>query len=152
MKGLIPSRGDRPADIFIPSFTQGHDTALDVTVVSPLQTSLVSQAAREPGVALQTRHTDKLRKHQQSCHQMGLVFTPLVCSTFGAWHEKAVEVFKLLSHAVSNFEGSDSGDVAKSFFARLSVKLWQGNAALINSRHPVNNIPPPWMSGEQQND
>ena len=34
---LLPGSDDRPADILIPIWTEGEDTALDVTVVNPPQ-------------------------------------------------------------------------------------------------------------------
>ena len=46
---LIPGGLERPADVFIPNWTAGRDTALDVTVISPLQKSEVRKAAQEPG-------------------------------------------------------------------------------------------------------
>ena len=47
--GILQDSGERPGDIYIPSWTKGLDTALDVTVVSPLQAALVRKAAQEPG-------------------------------------------------------------------------------------------------------
>ena len=39
--GLLPGSDDRPADVLMPIWTEGQDTALDVTVVNPLQQALV---------------------------------------------------------------------------------------------------------------
>ena len=50
-RALIPGTDARPADLLLPSWTAGRDTALDVTVVSPLQVALVRQAAQTPGHA-----------------------------------------------------------------------------------------------------
>ena len=48
-RALLPGTDARPADVFIPHWTHGKDTALDVTVVNPLQEALVNQAATNPG-------------------------------------------------------------------------------------------------------
>ena len=34
---LFPGSSSRPADIFLPSWPMGRPTAMDVTVISPLQ-------------------------------------------------------------------------------------------------------------------
>ena len=147
VRNLIPSRGDKAADIYIPDWIQGHDTAFDITVVSPLQVSHLQRSSKEAGFSLQQRYQEKLSKHEDSCRRENIVLAPLVVTTFGSWHKLAEKQLKNLSRAVATHEGSDSGDVGRNFFGRLSVKLCQGNAALINSRLP--SLPPPWLSGEQ---
>ena len=47
-RALIPGTEARPADVLLPNWTGGKDTALDVTVINPLQTNLVAQAATTP--------------------------------------------------------------------------------------------------------
>ena len=47
-RALIPGSEARPADVLILNWTHGKDTALDVTVVNPLQVALVNQAATTP--------------------------------------------------------------------------------------------------------
>ena len=147
MRDLIPSRGDKPADIYIPNWVQGCDTAFDVSVVSPLQVSLVQRAAKEAEFPVKHRHEEKLAKHQESCHRENIMLAPLVVSTFGAWHKEAEAHMKNLARAVATNEGAaDSGDASRFFFGRLAIKLCQGNAVLINSRLP--SLPPPWLSGD----
>ena len=51
-KNLLPGGNQRPGDIFIPGWSGGRDTALDVTVVCPLQAALVAKAATTAGAAL----------------------------------------------------------------------------------------------------
>ena len=38
---LIPWTELRPADVFIPAWTNGKDTALDITVINPLQEATI---------------------------------------------------------------------------------------------------------------
>jgi hypothetical protein len=53
---LLPDTEARPADVLIPHWTGGRDTALDLTVINPLQERLVRQAATTPGHALITAY------------------------------------------------------------------------------------------------
>ena len=64
-RALIPGRGNKPADVLIPSWTGGRDTALDVTVVSPLLTERVDLAITSPGPTLVTAFNDKCRDYLQ---------------------------------------------------------------------------------------
>ena len=45
-RGLIPGFATRSADIFLQSWNRGCDAALDVTVISPLQSAVVDLEAR----------------------------------------------------------------------------------------------------------
>ena len=51
-KHLLPENNSRPGDVYLPSFIAGQPAALDVTITSPLQASLISDAARTCGFAL----------------------------------------------------------------------------------------------------
>ena len=48
-KVLIPGSAKQPGDILIPYWTAGQATALDVTVINPLQSATVGHAATVPG-------------------------------------------------------------------------------------------------------
>ena len=63
--GLLPGSDDRPADVLIPIWTEGRDTALDITVVNPLQQALVARASEEGDSAVEHAHKAKLRKYEE---------------------------------------------------------------------------------------
>ena len=52
---LIPGTRSRPADIFLPNWSGGRPAALDVTVISPMQSLTLERAAITPGHALHAR-------------------------------------------------------------------------------------------------
>ena len=45
---LLPGDDRRPADVLVPHWTGGQDTAWDVTVIHPLQAATVAGAAASP--------------------------------------------------------------------------------------------------------
>ena len=65
--GLLPGSDDRPADVLIPIWTEGRDTALDVTVINPLQQALVVRTSEEGDSAVAHAHKEKLRKYEARC-------------------------------------------------------------------------------------
>ena len=87
-RALIPGREDRPADVFIPSWTGGQDTACDVTVISPLQRDRVRRAAEEAGSALVFAFRRKMTASFEACREQGIHFLPLPVETLGGWHNR----------------------------------------------------------------
>ena len=51
-RALLPGTEARPADILLPHWTGGRDTALDITVINPLQLAYVNKSAANAGHAL----------------------------------------------------------------------------------------------------
>ena len=51
---------EKPADILLPGWSGGKDTALDITVVNPLQTAYINQSAAVPGHALRKAYEKKM--------------------------------------------------------------------------------------------
>ena len=134
---LIPGGLQRPADVFIPNWTAGCDTALDVTVISPLQKSEVRKAAREPGSAADHRYEVKMNTYFARCKQQGLHFAPLVVEALGGWHEQSAATLTKLGRQLARQTGRLEEEAVRQLRQRLSVKLMQWNAALILSRTPI---------------
>ena len=114
----------------------GKDAALDVTVINPLQTATVAQAAQTPGHALQVAHRRKMDKSWQPCHNQGIVFLPLAVESLGAWHKSAIGEIKKLGCAVARHTGEEESTTIRHLFQQLSIALAKGNAALFNNRNP----------------
>ena len=78
---LIPGVECRPADVYLPSWANGRDAALDVTVVSPLQQALVAKAAEERGAALNHAYDRNNRQSMEACNAEGIQFVALLIET-----------------------------------------------------------------------
>ena len=74
---FLPGSDGRPADVLIPNWTEGRDTALDVTVVNPLQAAMVDQAAVTAGHGLSVAYNRKMTKAGEACRKAGMVFIPM---------------------------------------------------------------------------
>ena len=146
-RALIPGTEARPADVLLPNWTGGRDTALDVTVINPLQTSLVAQAAATPGHALNVAYNRKMTQSAEACRLEGMVFTPLVAETLGGWHESAVEQVKKLGSALARHTGQEESDKIRHLYQGLAVRLAKGNASLFLNRTPA--FPDPEIDGDE---
>ena len=71
-RGLLPSSEARQADIFLPEWDKGKDAALNVTVISPLQSNLVNHF----GVALGIAHKRKMTAPFDDCAAQNVFSTP----------------------------------------------------------------------------
>ena len=120
---LLPGKDSRPADVLLPSWFQGHDTALDVTVVSPLQQALLSKAADTAGAALSHAFDRKNRQSLEDCRAQGIHFIPLPVETLGGWHPQAVSVKKKLGIQLARQTGKEDSEVIFHTFQRLSILL-----------------------------
>ena len=67
-RDLLPDTQARPGDVLIPHWTGGRDTALDMTVINPLQTHLVGQAATKAGAALEASYTRMMNQAREACN------------------------------------------------------------------------------------
>ena len=143
---LLPGQGGKPADILVPHWTGGKDTAYDVTVINPLQTAEVTGAATTPGHALNTAHKRKLDKSWEECHRQGIEFIPIAVESLGAWHPTAVAEVAKLGSALARQNGDKESTTIQRLFQQLSVALMRGNAALLNNRRP------PELQGQGRDD
>ena len=137
---LIPGTDRRPADVFIPSWADGLDAALDVTVVTPLQDATVAQAAVDAGHALQFAFNRKMRQADDLCRQQGIKFIPIVAETLGGWDKVAIAEVKKLMAAKVRHLGGDEDEETKYTFSKLSILLMKGNAAILANRIPCDEI------------
>ena len=139
---LLPGTDRRPADVFLPYWSGGRDTAWDVTVTHPLQAATVVKAASSPGHAAKEAYARKMREAGELCQSQGIVFTPLALESFGGWHEVAERELRKLGSALARQTGQEDSVATGHLFQKLSVLLMKGNTALINNRQPghVNSV------------
>ena len=81
-KNLIPEKNPRPGDVYLPCWSAGQPAALDMTITSSLQTSIILNAARKSGFALKAAKDRKLAISQQ-CANIGVQFSPMAFELFG---------------------------------------------------------------------
>ena len=138
---LSGTSNSRPADVYLPSWRKGQPAALDVTVISSLQTSTVSQGAQTSGHALQVAKQRKMRAHYEECHQAGVNFVPLSVEVLGGWEEEALSHIKEMSRMLDCRLGPNrETSKGRHLLQRLSVELQRGNGNLLLLRN--RSLPP----------
>ena len=145
IRGLLPGSEARPADVFLPSWVKGHDAALDVTVISPLQQNLVDRCANDNSLALDTAHRRKMTARFEDCRSVNVVLVPLAVETFGGWHPAAAVELKRIASRLARQTNASESVVISHFFQKLAVCLQRTNASLLLSRQTC--FPPSEIDG-----
>ena len=101
-KNLIPDNNSRPGDIYLPSWSAGQPSALDVTITSPLQPSLISDAARRCGSALTNAEYRKYEQYAHKCAELGIQFVPLAFESFGGFSDLVRKISKHIALLADN--------------------------------------------------
>lgn len=122
-RDLFPNSTERPADIFLKSWVQGKDAALDVTVISPLQEAQLRHEADRAGAALDAAKKRKMDHYYALCREVGVEFVPLAVETLGGWEADAI----LHLRAIARHMGRRS-DAKRHLFQRLAVRLQRAGA------------------------
>ena len=141
VRDLLDGTARRPGDVLLPSWFQGRDVALDLTVVTPIQGALTVKAAAEGGAAAEHSHREKLAKSYDECRVAGVEFIPLACETWGGWHPEALRVIKKLAMQMARHVGKDENTTTCHVLQRLAILLQRGNVALLTSRVPEHPAP-----------
>ena len=101
-------------------------SAVDVTVISTLQLTLV-RAASTPGLSLRVREERKMAAHAEFCRAVGVLFVPLVVESMGGWSDEAI-------HPIVRLQGQRLGipqsESIRHLFQLLAISLWKGKATL----------------------
>ena len=132
--------------MLIPVWSSGKDTALDFTVVNPLQEALVSAASEDGSSAVEHAHNLKLRKYEERCAGEGITFLPMAVDTLGGWHPEALAIIQRLGRQLARNVGKLDEEVVRHLRQRLGVLLVRDNVAMLCARTP--SFPPAEVDGE----
>ena len=134
-KSLLPDNNSRPGDIFLPVWNAGQPAALDVTVTSPLQSSLIINASEKSGFALSAAEDRKYEQYAQNC-EVRIQFIPLAFETFGGFSETVRKTLKRIATLADNRNLQPAGlSVALSRLSQsVSVTAIRGSAIMLLAR------------------
>ena len=131
----------RPADVLISNWVLGKTAACDLSVTSPLNSNIMSEAGVTAGAAAQAT---ELRKHEANdvkCSELGWLCIPLVVESYGAWGKEAMESFSSLASRLAITSSRPKSAVLSELYGRLNLNLVRANVRAIMSRYcPLNSF------------
>ena len=90
------NRRTRPADILVPNWYCSRPAALDLTVISPLNSNVIAEAGFTGGSAAASAEVRKHIENDPKCEELGWICVPLAVEAYGAW---GIEAQRTISHA-----------------------------------------------------
>ena len=132
----LPENNSRPGDMYLPSFIAGQPAALDVTITSPLQASLISDAARTCGFALTLAKDREIGHYYQKCSDMGIHSIPLALETFGGLSETTRKTLQRIALLSDNrgFQPSGLSVAINGLTQAVSISNMRGSATMLIAR------------------
>jgi hypothetical protein len=125
----------RPADILCSGDDYDRD-CIDVTVVSPLISK--NQPVVEPGKKAQKAEDEKIKKHQDSCHEAGYGFQPFSIDIFGIMGSKTKSLFSRIVNNMVRCNGYESWKAMAIASRKISIAVQIGVARqILAARQPV---------------
>ena len=82
-RNFIAENNSRQGDGYLPSWKSGQFAALEITMTSSLQPSIISYAAERSGYAIEASEDRKYDQYENSCAQQGILFVPLAIEVLG---------------------------------------------------------------------
>ena len=147
----VDSSGRRPADVFLPGFSQGRPLCIDVTISHPSQSSLTLQARRGVSASEQAavdKFVQKDRQYKELCASRGADFLPIPVCAFGGLLESSQDFLATLADRLAEHTGLNRSVAGSQLWQRISVKLWAGNAKMVlQQRAPTTGH---WLSVSQR--
>ena len=129
----------KPADIFIESYIDGKNAAIDVTVTSPIQNKTLNRATTDVFVAAKLQETVKLKKYDQIIDSDNFEYIPLVFEAFGGIPEKSKNILKRLSADLLFKTRLDINVIYNHIKRMIVIKIWKSNFDAIMNRIDSNN-------------
>ena len=135
-KHLLLENNSRPGDAYLPSVIAGQPAALDVTITSPLQASLLSDEARICGFALTLAEDRKIGHYYQKCSDMGIHFITLALETLGGQSRKTRKTLKRIALLSDNrgFQPSGLSVAFRHLAQAVSMGAMRGSATMLIAR------------------
>ncbi len=134
---LIRNSELRPADFGIPDYRPGQFMAYDVAITDPTQDAYVSIASVSASSCAESYASNvKIPKYSDALDSDdSLLFTPLICESYGAWNSAALGFFNELSSWLSARNPCSSFSVIRSrLFQKVSSIIQRANARMILAR------------------
>ena len=126
--------GIRPADVFIPQWTNGKGTCLDITVTNPLQDATYVQCAEAGDYVVNKAYKDKVKKFEALCTSEGLAFFPLAVDTYGSWHKQSLAVISKLGTQQARHLDKEPGEQIRFLRQRLGISLGKDCSQMLAAR------------------
>lgn len=125
-----------PADIYLPSGSNGKPAAIDITIAHPLAVQVVEKAAQQPGHAASVAEKKKMLKYEDSCKKENIKFVPTAFEVFGHMSENTINFIEKIGTAIANRTNTKKNKIITEIIRKLQFSLIRSSNMAIASRAP----------------
>ena len=113
----------RPADILVQDWDRGKPATFDISVVSQLNSNVLSAAGARAGAASEVAELRKHTANDAKCAELGWVSIPLVVESYGAWGKEAHQSFSKIASRLAIHGCVPKSMATFELYARLNISL-----------------------------
>ena len=124
----------RPADVLIPNWSLGKPVAFDLTVTSPLNAEIISEASVTAGSAAYAAEQRKHVANDPKCNELGWVCIPLAVELYGCWGSEARQTLSRLGSRLACQLRCSKSQAIIRLYGNLSITLVRANARALLAR------------------
>ena len=121
----LPGTYDRPADVLIHGLGECASTAVDFSVVHPLQLS-ANLAEVQAGKLAKRVEQRKIHQQAGACRSAGWEFSPFVIETLGAWGGHAQHLVQQIIRRWALKKKCAIGEAARLCKSRIAASVFRG--------------------------
>ena len=135
-----------PADILVSNPSGSGSAAFDITVISPLNPSIILKVGVSAGSAAKAAEVQKHSKYDAKCSQLRWQCTPLAVEMYKAWGAEACNTSSFIASRVTIMTNKSKSMILSNLYGKLSIILVRSNARdiILRSRflgeHYNNNV------------
>ena len=124
----------KPADVLFENYQDGQDLAVDVTIISPFRSGLLSRATSTFMYTADKTYIDKLKKYKGFTFKEGVTFKPFVMEEFGSVQKEAMTIFNRLCECIAIRTDKELTEVKFEYSKLLSSSIKRHNSRAILTR------------------
>ena len=124
----------RPADILVPNWFCSRPAAIDLTVISPLNSNVIAEVGFTGGSAAASAEVRKHTENDPKCEELGYICVPLAVEAYGAWGIEAQRTISRLAHRLCIETNQTMSRVISILYGQTNMSLIKANSRAMLSR------------------
>lgn len=132
VRNILDETGKKPADVFLPDYTNGRPCCIDTVVSSPY--THVHNSAEQIGYVMVQAEIYKCNNYQQRCNEKGYDFSPFAMDIFGGLGRSCHKLITRLAVSLADKKDEPIGLVRGKIIQRLVAVVQKGVVLALQSR------------------
>ncbi len=133
-KNVDTSSGKKPADIWVQHLINNKPTAIDVSITSPTQVTIVQDNHKDIFKAAKIMERQKKAKYARTIEKGEIEFIPFVLEAYGGISTEAMKFLKRLSSDLRDRTRQAQSVIISNLMKCITIRVWKANVEAFNLR------------------